>query len=44
VQARVDDFHAGVTQRSRDDFRAAVMPVQAGLPNEDANFAFSHLV
>ena len=31
VEARVDDLHARVAERARDDLRAAVVPVEAGL-------------
>ena len=35
----VDDFHAGVTQGARDDLRAAVVPVETGLGDDDSDFA-----
>ena len=37
VQAGVDDLHAGVAQRAGDDLRAAVVTVQAGLGDDDAD-------
>ena len=39
VQPGVDDFHAGIAQRGRDDFRAAVVTVEARLCNEHADRA-----
>src|SRR4029079_6008998 len=35
--AGVDDFAAGITQGADHDFRAGVMPIAAGLGDEDAN-------
>ena len=35
VQAGVDDLHAGVAQRPGDHLRAPVVPVQAGLGDDD---------
>jgi hypothetical protein len=37
MQAGVDDLHAGIAQRPRDDLRAAIVPVQAGLGDDDAD-------
>jgi hypothetical protein len=37
VQARVDDLHAGVAKRPGDDLRTAVVAVEAGLGNDDAD-------
>ncbi len=37
VEAGVDDLHAGVAERARDDLRAAVVPVEAGLRDDDAD-------
>jgi len=37
-QAGVDDLHAGVAQSARDHLGAAVMAVQAGFGNKDANW------
>ena len=37
VQAGVDDFHAGVTQRGGDDLGAAVVAIEAGLGDEHAD-------
>src|SRR5215218_3597282 len=37
MQAGVDDLHAGVTQRPRHHLRAAVVPVQARLGDDDAD-------
>ena len=39
VQAGVDDLHAGVAQRPGDDLGPAVVPVQAGLGDDDADAA-----
>ena len=39
VQAGVDDLHAGVAQRAGDDLRAAVVAVEAGLGDDDADLA-----
>src|SRR5207302_3756175 len=39
MQARVDDLHAGVAQGTRDDLRATVVPVEAGLGDDDADLA-----
>src|SRR5213078_1260635 len=36
VQAGVDDLHPGVTQRAGDDLRAAVVTVEPGLGDDDA--------
>jgi hypothetical protein len=38
-QPRVDDFHAGVTQRAGDDLGAAVVPVETGFGDDDPEFA-----
>jgi hypothetical protein len=35
VQSRVDDFHAGIAQRTRNDFRPTIVSVQARLCNEN---------
>ena len=37
VQAGVDDLHAGVAQRGGDDLGAAVVAVEAGLGDQNAN-------
>ena len=37
VQARVDDLHTGVAQRPGDDLRAAVVTVESGLGDDDAD-------
>src|SRR3954452_5994075 len=37
VQARVDDLHPGVAQRAGDDLRAPVVPVEAGLGDDDTD-------
>ena len=42
AQAGVDDFHAGVAQGAGDDFCAAVVAVEAGLGDEDADFLCGH--
>jgi hypothetical protein len=39
VQARVDHFHPGISQRSGDDFGAAVVAVEAGLGDEDSDWS-----
>ena len=39
VQTRVDDLHPGVAQRAGDDLRAAVVTVEAGLGDDDADLA-----
>ena len=39
VQAGVDDLHAGVAQRAGDDLGAAVVAVEAGLGDDDADLA-----
>ena len=36
VQTGVDDLEAGVAERSRDDFGAAVVPIQTGLGDDDS--------
>ena len=41
-EAGVDDLHAGVAERARDDLRAAVVPVEAGLRDENANGPLAH--
>ena len=33
----IDDFKTGIAECARNDFRAAVMPVESGLCNKDAN-------
>jgi hypothetical protein len=42
VQAGVDHLHARVAQGARDDLRAAVVPVEAGLGDDDADLAAGH--
>ena len=42
-QAGVDDFHAGVAQRPRDDLRAAIVPVEPRLGDDDSQFAHQFL-
>ena len=37
-QAGVDHFHAGVAQGARDDLGAAVVAVETGLGDQNANF------
>ena len=37
VQARVDHLVPGVAQRAGDDLRAAVVPVEPGLADDDAD-------
>ena len=39
AQAGVDDFHAGVAQRARDDLGAAIVPVEPRLRDDDSEFA-----
>ncbi len=41
VEAGVDHLHAGVAQRAGDDLGAAVVPVEAGLGDDDADLAAS---
>ena len=41
VQARVDDLHAGVAKRAGDDLRPAVVAVEAGLGDDDADLALA---
>jgi hypothetical protein len=38
-QAGVDNFHSGIAQGAGNDFRAAVVAIEAGLGNQDADFA-----
>src|SRR5581483_3964854 len=40
-QAGVDDFHAGIAQGTGNHLGAAVVTIQAGLSDEDADFLFS---
>ena len=42
VQAGVDDLHAGVAERAGDDLGAAVVAVEAGLGDDDADLALAH--
>ena len=44
AQAGVDDLHAGVAQGAGDDLGAAVVAVEAGLGDQDTDFAigFGH--
>ena len=37
VQPGVDDLHAGVAQRARDDLRAAVVPVEPRFRDDDSD-------
>ena len=39
AQAGVDDLHAGVAQRAGDHLGAAVVAVEAGLGDDDSDFA-----
>ena len=39
VQAGVDHLHARVAQGARDDLRAAVVPIQSGLGDDDPDFS-----
>ena len=41
AQARVDDLHAGVAQRARDHLGAAIVPVEAGLGDDDSDFGIA---
>jgi hypothetical protein len=34
MEARVDDFHSGISKGSRRDLRAPVMAVEAGLGDQ----------
>jgi hypothetical protein len=42
AQAGINDFHSGVTQGAGDYFGAAVVAVEAGLGDEDANLFVWH--
>ena len=42
AQAGVDDLHAGVAEGAGDDFGAAVVAIEAGLGDENANFLVRH--
>src|SRR6185436_13979362 len=44
VQPGVDHLHAVVAQRARHRLRAAVVPVESGLADEDADLAVAHAV
>ena len=44
VQPGVDDLHAGVAQRAGDDLGAAVVAVEAGLGDDDADLALAGCV
>ena len=41
-QAGVDDLHAGVAQRARDDLRAAVVAVEPRLGDDDSQLSHVH--
>ena len=41
-QAGVDHFHAGVAQRARDDLRATIVAVEAGLRDDDTDLGHRH--
>jgi hypothetical protein len=42
VESGVDDLEAPVAQGARDDLGAAVVPVEPGLGNDDADFSLAH--
>ena len=42
AQAGVDDFHAGVAQRARNDLRAAVVAIQPRFGNQYSYFLLGH--
>src|SRR5206468_8925643 len=42
VQPRVDDLEPRVAQRARDDLRAPVVPIQAGLGHNDTDLPMRH--
>ncbi len=44
ADAGVDDFEAGVTQGAGDDFGPAVMAVETGFGDKNADFAFHVIV
>ena len=44
VQAGVDDLVAGVGERARDDLGAAVVAVEPGLGDEDAELAIGVMI
>src|SRR5207237_3706855 len=37
TQARVNDFHSGITERARDDLRATIVAVQSGFGDDNAD-------
>src|SRR5262245_30514045 len=39
AKAGIDDFHPGIAQRPGDDLGAAIMTIETGLGNDDAEFA-----
>ena len=41
AQAHVDDLHPGIAQRPRDHLGAPIMPVEAGLGDDDADFVMT---
>ena len=42
TQSRVDHFHPRVAQCAGDDFRAAIVSVQAGLGDQHADLLLAH--
>ena len=42
AQAGVDHFHAGIAQGAGDHLGAAVVAVEAGLGDQDADFLVGH--
>ena len=42
-QPCINHFHTGIAQRSRNNFRAAVVPIEARLGNQHSNFLVRHM-
>jgi len=42
-EAGVNDFHASVAQRPRDDLRPAIVAIKAGLGNQHSYFFLGHI-
>src|SRR5687768_18334319 len=42
MQSGVNDLEAGVAERAGDHFRAAIVPIQAGLRDQDADLTIGH--
>jgi hypothetical protein len=39
VETGIDDFHAGIPERRRNDLGATVVAVEAGLGDENSNWS-----